>query len=132
MVHLVENEHSGVYNVVGPRDALTMPAFLQQAQAALGSTARFTCVDDYAFLSKHKIEEAIPWAMLKGNDDGMMSIRRERAEAAGLTYRPLAATVRDTLAWWNKVPEARRKSPRFSITPAQEAAALAAWHATRS
>ena len=39
----------------------------------------------------------------------MMSIRHERAEAAGLTYRPLAATVRDTHAWWPTVPEARRK-----------------------
>ena len=70
----------------------------------LGSDAKFTYVDDYDLLAKHKIEEAIPWAMLKGNDLGMMSIRHERAQAAGLTYRPLAATVRDTLDWWSTVP----------------------------
>jgi 2'-hydroxyisoflavone reductase len=128
MVRLLEDGRSGSYNVVGPQAMMTMPALLEQACAALGSDAKFTWVDDYAFLSKHKIEEAIPWAMLKGNDDGMMSIRHERAEAAGLKYRSLAATVRDTLAWWNTVPEARRKSAKFAISMAQEAEALAAWH----
>ena len=77
------------------------------------------------------IEEAIPWAMLKGNDDGMMSIRHDRAEAAGLKYRPLAVTVRDTLAWWDTVPKTRRESPRFAISPAKEAEAIAAWRAGR-
>jgi 2'-hydroxyisoflavone reductase len=61
----------------------------------------------------------------------MMSIRNEKAIAAGLTFRPLAATVRDTLAWWPNVPEARRANPKFAITPEKEATALAAWH-TRS
>jgi 2'-hydroxyisoflavone reductase len=128
MVHLLEGGRGGTYNVVGPHDALTMPSFLEQAQAALGSRAKFTQVDDYDFLKRHKIEEAIPWAMLKGNDDGMMSIRHERAEAAGLSHRPLADTVRDTHSWWLSVPEARRKSAKFAISPGQEAEALAAWH----
>jgi 2'-hydroxyisoflavone reductase len=131
MVHLLESERSGIYNAVGPKFPMTISGFLAQAREALGSDARFIWVDDYAFLSKHKIEEAIPWAMLKGNDEGMMSIRHERAEAAGLGYRPLAATVRDTLAWWMTVPEARRKSPRFSITPALEAEALKAWQVVK-
>jgi 2'-hydroxyisoflavone reductase len=131
MVRLLENGRGGTYNVAGPHDTLTMPSFLEQAQSALGSRANFTQVDDYAFLKEHKIEEAIPWAMLKGNDDGMMSIRHERAEAAGLSYRPLAETVRDTQSWWLTVPEARRKSAKFAISPGQEAEALAAWHARK-
>ena len=49
--------------------------------------------------------------------------------AAGLTFTPLATTVRDTLAWWPTVPEARRNAPRFAITPQREATALAAWKA---
>ena len=131
MVRLLEDRRGGIYNVVGPQATMTMPAFLEQARAALDCDATFTQVDDYAFLTQHKIEEAIPWAMLKGNDDGMMSIRHERAEAAGLKYRPLAASVRDTHAWWLTVPEARRKAPKFTISPAQEAETLAAWHAVQ-
>lgn len=129
MVKLLEDGRSGIYNAVGPKERLTMPEFLEQAKAALHADARFTWVDDYDFLAAQGIDEAIPWARLAGNDDGMMSIRNEKAIAAGLTFRPLAATVRDTLAWWPTVPEARRANPKFAITPEKEAMALAAWHA---
>ena len=129
MVKLVEDGRGGIYNAVGPASTLTMRSFLEQSRDALGARVRFTWVDDYAFLESHRIEEAIPWAMLRGNDDGMMSIRGDRARAAGLRYRPLADTVRDTLAWWPSVPEKRRAAPRFAIAPDQEAQALADWHA---
>ena len=129
MMRLLEEQRSGTYNAVGPRQTLTMPSFLEQAKAAINSDARFTWVDDYDFLAKQGIDEAIPWARLAGNDDGMMSIRNDKAIAAGLGFRPLATTVRDTLAWWPSVPEARRTKPRFTITPEKEAEALAAWHA---
>ncbi|MFL5614728.1 MAG: NAD-dependent epimerase/dehydratase family protein [Gemmatimonadaceae bacterium] len=129
MVRLLEDGRSGVYNAVGPKDGLTMPEFLDRAKEALHADARFTRVDDYDFLAAQGIDEAIPWARLAGNDDGMMSIRNEKAIADGLTFRPLAATVRDTLAWWPSVPAARRESPKFTITPEKEATALAAWHA---
>ncbi len=132
MVRLLENKQSGVFNAVGPERPMTARAFYAAAAAALKASVKFTYVDDYDFLRSHKIEEAIPWAMLSGNNDGMMSIRNARAIAAGLTFRPLADTVRDTLAWWPSVPEARRAKPRFSITPEIEAAALAAWHARGS
>jgi 2'-hydroxyisoflavone reductase len=131
MLRLLEDRRTGVFNAVGPREALTMPSFLEQAKAALNSDATFTWVDDYDFLAEHGIDEAIPWARLAGNDDGMMSIRNDKAIAAGLAFRPLAITVRDTLAWWPTVPEARREHPRFAITPEKEAKALADWRARR-
>jgi 2'-hydroxyisoflavone reductase len=131
MVHLVEQKRSGVYNVAGPRTLMTAPAFYEAARAALDAKATFIYVDDYEFLAEHKIDEAIPWAMLKDNDYGMMSVKNERAVAAGLGFRPLAATVRDTLAWWPTVPEARRTKPHFTITAETESKALADWKARR-
>jgi 2'-hydroxyisoflavone reductase len=47
--------------------------------------------------------------------------------SAGLTFRALDETVRDTLAWWPTVPQARRDKPNFTITPEIEAAVLSAW-----
>ena len=132
MVRLVEDGRSGTFNAAGPGSVMNVRAFLEGARDALNADVRFVWVDDYAFLKEHRIEEAIPWAMLAGNDDGMMSIRNERAVTAGLTFRPLAVTVRDTLAWWPSVPEARRTSPRFAIAPDQEARAIAAWKARPS
>jgi 2'-hydroxyisoflavone reductase len=127
MVHLVETGQRGVYNVAGPREPLTARRFYEDAAKTLGANVTYTFVDDYDFLSAHKIDEAIPWAMLKGNDYGMMSLSNAKAIAAGLSFRPLAATVRDTLAWWPTVPATRREHPHFTITPEQERQALADW-----
>ena len=126
-VTLVEAGRAGIYEAAGPRAPTTMPEFLDAARAALASDATFVPVDDYPFLERHGITEAIPWGMLKGNDLGMMSIHNAKAVGAGLTCRPVAETVLDTLAWWGTTPETRRAAPRFGITPAQEAAALTAW-----
>ena len=127
MVHLLETRQSGVFNVVGPKSPLTISRFLDVARSAVGPSAKLVWVDDYEFLSAHGIEEAIPWVMLKGNDYGHMSAKNERAIAAGLRFRPLDLTVRDTLTWWQTVPEERRAKPRFTITPEQETTALADW-----
>jgi 2'-hydroxyisoflavone reductase len=58
----------------------------------------------------------------------MMSIRCVRAIEAGLRFRSLEETLRDTLAWWPSAPEERRNNPKFSITPEVEKQALADWH----
>ena len=131
MVTLLEDGRSGIYNAAGPAEPLTMQGFLAQAMAAIGSTSRLVWVDDYDFLERHGIADSVPWVMLKGNDYGHMHARNARARAAGLTFRPVAETVRDTLAWWPTVPQARRDKPRFSIQPEVEAKALADWQARR-
>ena len=48
----------------------------------------FTFVDDYDFLAAHKIDEAIPWAMLKGNDYGMMSVKQRQSDRRGSHLPP--------------------------------------------
>jgi len=131
MIHLLETERRGVHNVAGPYESLTARRFYDAAAKAIGANVRYTYVDDYDFLAAHKIDEAIPWALLRGNDYGMMSVKNEKAIAAGLTFRPLADTVRDTLSWWPTVLEARRAKPRFTISPETEAKALADWHALK-
>jgi 2'-hydroxyisoflavone reductase len=129
MVKLVEDRRSGIFNVAGPKSPMTIQQFLEGARDALNADVRFTWVDDYAFLEQHKIVGVVPWVLQTGNELGHLSARNDRAIAAGLTFTPLATTVRDTLAWWATVPEARRTSPRFALTPEQETAALAAWKA---
>jgi 2'-hydroxyisoflavone reductase len=124
MLRLLETRQSGIFNVAGPRSPMTSRAFYKTARRALNRDASLTFIEDYAFLKSHGIEYSIPWAMLEGNNDGMMSIRNDRAIAAGLTFRPLEETLRDTLAWWPSVPEERRKNPKFATTPEIESKAL--------
>jgi len=131
-VHVAEGDRRGIFNVAGPKQPLLARAFYEEAAKTINPSVKYTFVDDYDFLAAHKIEEAIPWALLKGNDYGMMSVKNDRAIAAGLTFRPLATTLRDTLAWWPTVPQARRDKPHFAITPEMEAAALADWKTRKS
>jgi 2'-hydroxyisoflavone reductase len=127
MVKLVEDKRSGPFNVGGPRDGITMRAFVEQAARALDAKVTLTQVDDYDFLTEHKIFSMVPWVIPTDKNFGHTAISNARAKAAGLGFRPLETTVRDTLAWWPTVPEARRNAPRFALTPEQETAALAAW-----
>ena len=129
MLTLIENRKGGVFNASGPAEVLTIEGFLTAAIRILGSSSTLTWVDDYDFLEKHGITDSIPWVMLKGKDLGHTSIRNDKARKAGLRFRPLGETVRDTLAWWPMVPEGRRAKPQFTITPEIEAEALAAWRA---
>jgi 2'-hydroxyisoflavone reductase len=130
MVRLVEVERPGTYNVTGPHARpTTQREFLEALRAALNPDARLTWVDDYDFLSAHRIGAAVPWVMSRGNSYGHTWANNDRAVAAGLGFRPIATTARDTLAWWSTVPAARRASARFALTPEREQAALAAWHA---
>jgi len=52
----------------------------------------------------------------------------ERAVAKGLTFRPLAETVRDTLAWFGTLPAERQAKMVAGLAPEKEAAVLKAWH----
>lgn len=129
MIRMLEDGHTGVYNAAGPRGTLTMAEMLYGIRAVTTADVTWTWVDDYDFLASKQVGGAVPWILLRGDMLGMTTIRSDRAIAKGLTYRPLAVTARDTLAWWPTVPEARRQAPRFVFTPGKEAELLAAWKA---
>ena len=139
MVKLLEDGRGGIYNAAGPKSPMMIRDFYNQAAAALGAKVNFVYVDDYDFLLAHKIEDAVPWILLRGNDYGHTSAKNAKAIAAGLGFRPLATTVKDTLTWWNNVvPQTRKENANsatapghFAIVPEQEASALADWKARR-
>ena len=51
--------------------------------------------------------------------------------AAGLTFRPLRETARETLAWFESQPVERRAKLRAGLSAEREAQLLAAWKASR-
>jgi len=55
----------------------------------------------------------------------------DRAIAAGLTFRPLAETVRDGMAWYHSRPADQQEKLRAGITLEREREVLAAWKASR-
>src|SRR5690606_11683699 len=65
----------------------------------------------------------------RGPYAGYGQVSNARALAAGLSFRPLATTVADLLAWFGSLPAERQSALRAGIDRAREAELLRAWHA---
>ena len=112
----------GVFNATGPAEPLTLGGALERIAAAVGSNARLVWTAEQRILDAG----VQPWMelplWLPGTDaDGLMSAAISRALAAGLTFRPLEDTARDTLAWSREAGEQRP-----TLSRAKEAEILAA------
>ena len=132
MVKLVEEGRSGTFNATGPREPLSWGRFIAETRAALRPDAALVQVDDYAFLTEHRMTYAIPWMIPEGDNRYHLQINNRKAVAAGLAFRPIAETVRDTLADWPRrlaaLPPGQQPNFRW-ITPEREVEVLAAWRA---
>lgn len=130
MVHLLEQETRGVYNVIGPEGDLHMEEFLYGIKAATSTPSSLTFVA-LDFLREQGVR---PWSDLPvwqppvGPTAGFARMSRARGIAAGLRYRPLAVTAAETLDWWKGLPEEDRTTMRSGLDPEREAEVLAAWH----
>jgi 2'-hydroxyisoflavone reductase len=130
LVHLVENEASGTYNAVGPRAPMTMAEMLYGIRAVTTSDVSFTWVAA-DFLRQHDVGawmEMPVWVYPGPDTRGFMDWDCSKAIAAGLEFRPLADTARDTLAWW-KARGDDAPPLRTGLAPDKEARILAAWKA---
>jgi 2'-hydroxyisoflavone reductase len=97
ILHMVEGEQSGVFNATGR--PLPFGRFLDEARDALGSDATFTWIPSEELLAS----DVEPWTelplWLPPDMRAMQEADVSRALAARLTFRPVAETMRDTLAW---------------------------------
>jgi 2'-hydroxyisoflavone reductase len=131
-LRLAERQVTGVYHATGPAAPLPFGRLLEVCQEAGAADARPIWVED-AFLEQRGVE---PWSELPlwipesdASHAGFEQVDCSRALGAGLTFRPLEQTVRDTLAWAAARPADR--AWRAGLTREREAELLAAWHAAR-
>lgn len=128
IVLCTERRTLGVFNADGKGGATTMGALLDACKKAANSDARFAWADA-AFLAEQRISfyrDMPVWAPAGGDYVGIGQLSSAKAQAAGLRYRPLAETVKDTLAWYNADPAAAKTLLKAGLTPKREAAALKA------
>ena len=135
MVRLAENKVFGTFNAVGPAKPTTMAEVLYGIKAVTTSGASFTWVPS-EFLAANGVRgwRHMPiWLPPNGPTAGFLRRSNAKALAAGLTFRPLAMTAKDTLDWHKKRPEAEQKATLegavAGIPPTKEAEVLAAWKA---
>lgn len=136
-IRLVENETTGVFNAAGPRSPLTMAEQLYGIRGAFDGNkdVKFTWVPA-DFLAAHKVSmwQDMPTWVPKGDSDyASTHVANARAVAAALTFRPLATSAVDALAWFNAAPEAARAQmlKGAGLASEREQEVLAMWHASR-
>lgn len=126
MIRLAEAGTLGTFNAVGPNYSLSMDAMLYGCQAVTGGPVTFTHVTP-AFVEEKKVDLPI-WVPARDNPfAGYGQVSNARAIQAGLSFRPLATTVTDLLAWFRGLPADRQAKLRAGITREQEAELLKAW-----
>ncbi|HZG66596.1 MAG TPA: hypothetical protein VEZ12_07620 [Herpetosiphonaceae bacterium] len=128
-IRMIEQRQTGVFNATGPAERLRMADLLTTCKQVSRSDATFVWLDD-AFLLE---AGAGPWIEVPlwipatdGQSDGLLDIDIAKARAAGLTFRDIADTVRDTLAWDRTRPADTER--RAGLAPERERALLQAWH----
>jgi 2'-hydroxyisoflavone reductase len=128
IVLCAERRTPGVFNADGKGGATTMGGLLDTCKKVSKSDARFVWADA-AFLAHQRISfyrDMPVWAPPGGDYIGLGQISSAKAQAAGLHYRPLADTVKDTLDWYNTDPAAEKTLRKAGLTPKREAEALKA------
>ncbi len=126
VVRLAEAGTTGVFNACGPDYTLSTDAMVHGCHAVTGGPVRFTHVTP-EFLEAQEVGLPI-WVSAKaGPYAGYGRVSNARAIAAGLTFRPLATTVEDLLAWFRSLPAERQARLNAGITREREAELLGAW-----
>ena len=129
IIRSVENNTTGVFNAVGSPQPFG--DLLDQTKQITGSDAEFVWVEAET-LQQH---EVAPWTELplwlpsNGDYAGFMQFDNSKAQQAGMTFRPLADTIRDTLHWSQIKPdhtyERAAMLGNVGLSPEREATILA-------
>jgi 2'-hydroxyisoflavone reductase len=130
LVLMVEQGTTGVFNACGPEHRLPWGDLVQAFQKAGHPGAKPVWIPA-EFVAQQKDLEFPIWAPYAGETKGFHTWRNDHAVKAGLRFRPVEQTAKDTLAWFKtqeKVDQGRNKLA--GPTAEQEAKLLAAWRET--
>jgi 2'-hydroxyisoflavone reductase len=129
VIRMCENGTPGTFNAVGPGSPLISAEMFYGIRAVTSTPVSFVWVDA-DFLEEMGIR---PWSDMPawfpptGRTAGFARMSNARAMSAGLTFRPLAVTARDTLEWFLAEPDDRQADLRSGMNPGKETNLLAAW-----
>jgi 2'-hydroxyisoflavone reductase len=117
-ISATERAVTGAFNATSP--SFRFETLAEICHAVAQSEATLTWVDE-ALLQEQKVG---PWSELPLWLPFDLTPDVSKISAAGMTFRPLAETVRDTLAWDRERGDGPRK---FTFTAERERDLLAAW-----
>ena len=130
IVRLGESHTLGTFNATGPKTPTTIAELLYGIKSVTTSDARFTWVSA-DFLQEKQVRawtEMPVWVPPVGRTAGFMRVICQKAYDAGLTFRPLADTAKDTLVWYHGRPAAEQEKARAGLAADKEKMVLTDWH----
>jgi 2'-hydroxyisoflavone reductase len=127
-IRLAEGGVNGTFTAARPHT--TFGALLDETLAAIDSDARLVPVDG-AWLVEQGVDGLQLPLWTEGGPEWSLAMGTQRAEAAGLTHRPFAEIVRDTLAWAEANPD-QSTNDQWGMAPEREQELLDAWHASQA
>ncbi len=124
-VDLADKRGAGVYNAVGFKGRLSLAELVIGCKVSTGSWAELVWIDE-EFLTEQGVR---PWRDLPfwSPPEYRGYFNTDKAQAAGLTTRPVGETIRDTVAWFKKERPGQRT--RTGISDEKEKEVIAAWKA---
>jgi 2'-hydroxyisoflavone reductase len=131
-IRMAETRTAGTFNATGPAQPLAMRAMLDGIAAAVRSDARIVWVPaDFLEAQQVSAWSDLPvWVPGRGETAGFARRDIGRAVRAGLTFRPLATTASDTLAWFRELAPTRQAKLRSGLDPEREKSLLERWQAS--
>lgn len=130
-IRMAENGITGVFNGVGPFIPRPWAEMLYGIRAVTTAETTFTWVP-LPFLQEHEVRpySHMPaWRPPTPGYEGFARFDLTPEIEAGLTFRPLAVTAKETLDFHFSRPPERQATLRAGITAEREAELLKLWHA---
>jgi 2'-hydroxyisoflavone reductase len=128
ILRIAEARQAGTYNATGPDYVLTFHTFLEQCRTVSRSDAQFVWINDRFLLDAGLtpwIETPLWIREESAHNRFFLAVNCGKAHAAGLRFRSLAETIRDTLAWDHSRPESTKR--QAGLNRQRETEILATW-----
>ncbi|MBZ0310345.1 MAG: NAD-dependent epimerase/dehydratase family protein [Anaerolineae bacterium] len=120
-IHMAEQQQTGIFNATG--QPVPLSDVLETSRMLTGKEIQFIPVSE-SFLQEHEVNLPL-W--FPSSIVGVHTLNIQRALNAGLTFRPLADTIHDTL-----VDGQRQENPlRAGLSLEQEAELLQKWQSSQ-
>jgi 2'-hydroxyisoflavone reductase len=134
-IKLIEDGTLGVFNAVGPQMGRPFREFIERIHKAVNGTGTYTWVAA-DFLSANGVQpysRQLPvFQVMSGRTAGFARFDLTPELKAGLKFRTLEVTAKETLDWYRTLPAERQAAILTGLKPEREKELLTLWRARKA
>ncbi|MEP7156785.1 MAG: NAD-dependent epimerase/dehydratase family protein [Betaproteobacteria bacterium] len=130
LILLVEKNTIGTFNGLGPEKRMSWGRVIEACRMATPTAATVTWIPA-EFVAKQEGAGFPIWVPYLDDSKGFHTWSNARAVNAGLKFRPVELTVKDTLVWYQGQLKEKEGRVKLAMSAEQEGALLKAWKDSR-